>query len=120
MNEHNTQNQENQNAANYQQPTTSQKSSLIPIAIVIGVILAGGIYAYFKVQEAAYPGPSNVKIKSPKHVNKGGEMPIEYYAEDPYLQMPESTSSDPAAIEADLDVTDLDAIEQDLQVLDQI
>ena len=84
----------------------NQNGSFIPIIIIIGILLAGGVYAFFKVQDYAYMGPSEAKIIHREKVK------------DPVLNAPESNSINPDDIEKDLDMTDLDTLEQDLGNLD--
>ncbi len=90
------------------QTQNTQTGNFVAITIIIGILLAGGVYAFFKVQDYAYMGPSKIKIMHGKKV------------EDPILNAPESNSTNPDDIEKDLNMTDLDTLEQDLGALDQI
>ena len=93
---------------NMENQAKKETGNFIPIIIIIGILLAGGVYAFFKVQEAAYPEPSNAKIiHRPK-------------AADPVMSKPESKSDNPEDIEKDLDMTDLDTLEKDLEVLQDL
>jgi len=103
----------NTNANNTQ--NTNRSSDFLAIAIILGLVLAGGIYAFFKAQEFANPLPSSVRLMSPKRFAPANNM-----ANDPVLSAPESSSTDPVDIEKDLDMTDLDTIDKDLQGLDNI
>ena len=85
-----------------------ETGNFIAIIIIIGLLLAGGIYAFFKVQEAAYPAPSKAKIL---HRVK---------APDPVLDAPESKSDLPEDIEKDLDMTDLNTLDSDLDQLQDL
>ncbi len=85
--------------------------NFIAIFVIIGILLAGGIYAFFKVQEYAYPEPSNIKLQSGKKIMQ---------KQDPVLNSPESKSINPEDIEKDINLTDLETLEQDLNSLDQI
>ena len=89
---------------------TKQKETgnFIAIIIIVGILLAGGVYAFFKVQEAAYPEPQKSKLlHRPK-------------APDPVLDAPESNSDLPEDIEKDLDMTDLNTLDSDLEQLQDL
>ncbi len=99
----NTQQNTNAQAANANQPT----GNFIAIAIIVAVLVAGGAYALLKIQDFTYQGPSRAQLISPKR----------FIQDDPVLSAPESSSTDPADIERDLDMTDLDALDAEFQDL---
>ena len=94
---------------------TSKSNDFIAMVVILGLVLAGGIYAYFQTQEFAHPLPSPNRLLSPKRF-----APVNKVDNDPVLSAPESTSTDIEAIEKDLDMTDLDTLDKDLQDLDNI
>ncbi len=85
--------------------------NFMAIFVIVGVLLAGGVYAFFKVQEYAYPEPSNIKVQSGRKILQ---------KQDPVLNSPESKSINPEDIEQDINLTDLETLEHDLNTLDQI
>jgi len=87
------------------------KNSYVAIIIIVGILLAGGAYAYFKAQEQQYPEPSQAKILHREKITPEN---------DPVLHAPESTSTNPEDIEKDLDMSGLDTIDKDLNSLDQL
>ncbi len=88
-----------------------EAGNLVAIIVIIGLLLAGAVYAYFKVQDMGYLGPSKARILHRQNITPQN---------DPVIKAPESDSTSPVDIEKDLDMTDLDTIDKDLEALDNI
>ncbi len=84
-------------------------NNLVAIALILFLLIVGGIYAFMKIQERSNEAASdeNASIE-------------EILKNDPVINAPESTSTNPVDIEKDLNVTDLDSLDSTLDELNQI
>lgn len=90
-------------------PTTASKkgvNGMLPVILILALILAGGVYAFMKLQSA----PEESKAQDA----------TEAVNDTTTLDVPESTSTNPADIEADLNLTDIDSLDSTLQDLNNL
>jgi len=106
MNENNMENMhDNQNM--HQEEHKKNTNNLIAIALILFLLVVGGVYAFIKLQQH-----SNTVDKSPSI--------DEILKNDPIINAPESTSTNPVDIEKDLNTTQLDSLDKTLNDLNSI
>lgn len=89
---------------------STKKSALngvLPITIILILIVAGGVYAF-------------MKVKSQNQMNATQNNQNATTSQTDNIVKPESTSTAPADIEKDLNMTDINSLDKTLQDLNNI